>query len=201
MTHLSVFNSTSMALLKEDGTIWAYENRDWHARDAPKGTTAVAVAIGPGGLWCLGADKYVYRWNAGAWTNDFGASAVTTLSCDAHGNFWCVNTDGGIFVWYIDDNPGMKTLTKVADAPISGHVPTVTTHVDGFQPSATSNWKHQVVANDTLFQLGRDYYHTRDFQVLQRIADKIADLSGIPRTQENTLPLDTILTMPPTTYR
>lgn len=101
----------TMALLQDDGKIYAYMepfhaspfgtvHQWWRTNNEP--INAMAVAIGPVGVWCLDETGVIYLWNRdpdhSLWEKDIEAQDVTAISCDPDGDLWCLNKHGEVFV-------------------------------------------------------------------------------------------------------
>jgi ligand-binding sensor domain-containing protein len=188
-------SSTLMALLMDDGKIYAYVFGHWYqATDEPP--NPVTVVVGPGGFWCLDSTGHIHKWNEDVtdseWKLDTVASKVTTLSCDAEGTLWCTNQQGDLYFSNVEPLTGdnemplqMGAWTKAAfeGAWFFGDI-----------------WDYTAKPGDHLLKIVRSQYKATDVDEVYHIADEIVRLSKITKKRDS-VKAGQRLIMPPLGYR
>ena len=185
---------TAMALLMDDDRIYAYVFGHWH-RSNEEPANPVAVAVGPGGIWCLDSAGCIHKWNEqpadSEWIQDTVAENVTTLTCDDEGTLWYTNQNGELYFSSINlPAPGselqhMNPWTKAA-----------------FERAwfFGDSWQYTTGPDDHLLNIVRTQYKVTDVDTVYHIADEIVRLSNITKKWDGIQPGQT-LTMPPLGYR
>ncbi len=187
---------TVMTLLKDNGEIYAYVSGHWY-RTNEEPENAVAVAVGPGGFWCLDSAGNIYQWNEkpveSVWTRDTMMEHVTALSYDTDGNLWCVNTHGHLYF-------------SNAQSPAAGSASPQAVRVwteAAFESAwfLGDTWEYITSAGDHLLTIIRNQYNVTDDDMVYQIADEIVRLNKMAKRLDSVEKAGQILIMPPLGYR
>jgi len=190
---------TILVLLNEDGKIYVFDDGQWvHASSEPG--NAVAVTIGPVGLWCLDKDGFVYLWNnnptESLWTKDSGIKDVNTLTCDSKGNLWCTQKNGEI---------SMKPTVFVGLGSASGKMFEMGSWAKVTMTSAPfsgelGTWEYNVRSGEKLNKIVKTEYQVNGDKNIERISKEIVRLNKL-KNAEVTFKDGQKLIMPPLNYR
>jgi hypothetical protein len=191
----STTGPTIMALLMDDGKIYAYAFGHWY-RTNEEPTNPVAVAVGPGGFWCLDRVGNIHRWNEkpadSEWVKDSIVDRVIGLTCDTEGNLWCINKDGDLYI------SSLESPTLDGKMPQQVRVWSKA----GFESAwfFRDTWEYTAQQGDHLLKIVRSQYKVTDTDTVYQIADEIVRLSKISKKRDS-IKAGQMLTMPPFGYR
>jgi hypothetical protein len=86
------------AVYLQDGQVFYTNSTQWYGvKNEPANLIDVAIAF-QNGIYALDGQGHIHRWlGAQNWQQDPDAQNVVSLTNDATGHLWCVNTQGQVY--------------------------------------------------------------------------------------------------------